>query len=151
MLRGLSALKGMVDASVFGAAIQHCGQKLWWPALLKIYKIKEQLGISFFCIQQSICLNALACCLRCDRWKITSQHLQARKAEALTLAKRVFQEREPQTLYEYSCLLSASLKLCHLAGTSDALEWADELLMWSERQPFDKTMLALIHQRASLI
>ena len=132
----------MVDASVFGAAMQHCGQNQWWAGLLEIWRQKEQLCMSFFCIQQSICLNALACCLRCDRTQISTSQLSERKGTALALAKVVFQERSPQTRYEFNCILSASLKLCHMSGTDEAFQWSAEILNWSESQPFDKTIVS---------
>ena len=106
----------LVDASVFGAAMQLCGQRLWW--------------------------DALACCLRCDRTQISSQQLLRRKTLALGLAKRVFEERQSQTTYELNCLLSASLKLCRLAGTHEAMSWSAELLHWSKGQPFAKTIVS---------
>ena len=134
--------RDLVDASVFGAAMQLCGQRLWWDALLWLHREKERLNISFFCIQQSICLNSLACCLRCDRTQISSRQLLRRKSLALGLAKRVFEERQPQTTYEFNCLLSASLKLCRLAGTHEAMSWSAELLHWSKGQPFAKTIVS---------
>ena len=134
--------RDLVDASVFGAAMQLCGQNLWWEALLWLHQQKEQLSISFFCIQQSICLNSLACCLKCDRRQIPSRKLLKRKTLALELAKRVFEERQPQTTYEFNCLLSASLKLCRMAGTREAMSWSEELLHWSQGQSFAKTIVS---------
>ena len=129
------------DASVFGAAMQLCGQRWWWDALNIIYTWKEDYGVVFFAVQQSICLNALACCLRVNRNYIDRNQLTQRKKHAVRLGQTVFDERLPSTTLEFNCLLSASLKLCTLAGTQEAFDWATNLLDWSEGQPFQKTIV----------
>ena len=131
-----------VDASVIGSAMQLCGQRVWWETLLWFYHQKQQLGIAFFCIEQSICLNALACCLKCDLKKVSSQQVLERKGSALELAKDVFQEYEPQTSEEFNCILSTCLKLCRLVGTDAAIAWSQELIDWAKNQPFAKTIVS---------
>ena len=49
---------GKVDASVVGAALQRCGQGLWWNALIEIRELQEQHGIVLHCIEHNI-FNAL--------------------------------------------------------------------------------------------
>ncbi len=72
---------------------------------------------------------------------IDRNQLIQRKKHAVRLGQTVFDERRPSTTLEFNCLLSASLKLCNLAGTQEAFDWATNLLDWSEGQTFQKTIV----------
>lgn len=130
---------GKVDASVVGAALQRCGQGLWWNALIKIRKLQEQHGIVLHCIEHNIFNHALASCLKCR--KCTASQMNIRKAKAFRVAREIWGHPVPSNAADFNCALSSAFQVCARAGSSEAFTWADELWTWSEGQPFEKSMV----------
>lgn len=128
-----------IDASVVGAAMQRCGQGLWWKELLEIRESQEQMGIVLYCLEHSLLLHALASCLKCKR--CSDSEMDVRKAHAFQLAQTIWGHPLPSTVHEFNCALSSVLQLCIRVGSSEAFAWADELWNWSEKQPFEKTVV----------
>lgn len=131
---------GMVDASVVCAALQKCGQGLWWNALIEIRELQERHGIVVLhSIQYSILNHALASCLKCR--KCTDTQMNIRKAKAFRLAREIWGHPVPSDAAAFNCALSSAFQLCVRVGSHEAFTWADELWTWSERQPFEKSMV----------
>ena len=130
---------GKVDASVVGAALQRCGQGLWWNALIEIRELQEQHGIVLHCIEHNIFKHAFASCLKCR--KCTVSQLNNRKAKAFRLAREIWGHPVPSNAADFNCALSSAFQVCVRVGSSEAFTWADELWTWSEGQPFEKSMV----------
>ena len=74
-----------VEADTLGAAMQTCGHRMWWDALLEVFDMKRTLHLQ---VIPSIAFNALACCLRSDAEKVSACQLLQRKEIAMDLAKK---------------------------------------------------------------
>ena len=74
-----------VEAGTLGAAMQTCGHRMWWDALLEVFEMKRTLHLQ---VIPSIAFNALACCLRCDAEKVSACQLLQRKEIAVDLAQK---------------------------------------------------------------
>eukprot|EP00438_Fugacium_kawagutii_P005589 Skav209408 [mRNA] locus=scaffold2187:122689:123888:+ [translate_table: standard] len=134
------ALKeGKVDGSVVGAALQRCGQGLWWTELLEVQELSERNGIAWNSIQQNIFLTALASCLKCKSIGQTDQFV--RRAKAFQLAQAVWGYSLPTGQRAFNCALSSALNVCAQVGTKAAFSWADELWTWSQTQPFERSIV----------
>ena len=131
--------EGQVDASVVGAAIQRCGQSLWWKELLEIRQLQEQNGIDLLFVGNTLLLHALASCLKCDN--CTASEMKVRKSKAFQMAKAVWGHPLPSTQAEFNCALSSVLQVCVRVGSSEAFTWGDELWRWSDRQPFKRSVV----------
>ncbi len=117
--------KAEVDSSVFGAAMQKCGHRRWWDALLDAYGIQCGMDISLSRIQRCIFLTALGNCLK-DR-SISCRKMNARKVKGLILGKQIWQEMSvPSHAREYNTALGAAFSLCAAVGKA-ALPWASEI------------------------
>ncbi|CAE7479904.1 unnamed protein product [Symbiodinium natans] len=127
---------GALEASIFGSAMQRCGQGMWWDQLVYIYSMHRELGVSLHCIENNILLHALASCLKCKRTSVEA--MEIRKQQALKLARGAWGCPPPTAVADFNCGLSSALRLCARIG-SDAYAWADELWEWSEQQPLQKT------------
>lgn len=125
--------EGRIDASVVGAAMQRCGQGLWWKELLEIRESQEQMGIVLHCIQHNLLLHALASCLKCKR--CSDSEMDVRKAHAFQMARTIWGHPFPSTVHDFNCALSSVLQLCVRVGSSEAFAWADELWNWSHTRP----------------
>ena len=120
--------KAEVDSSVFGAAMQKCGYRRWWDALLDVYRIQCDMGISLSGIQRCIFLAALGNCLK-DR-SISHWNMNGRRVKGLVLGKQIWQGMSAPseaTDYDYNTALSSALSLCAAVGEA-ALPWASEIL-----------------------
>ena len=120
--------KAEVDSSVFGAAMQKCGYRRWWDALLDVYRIQCDMDISLSGIQRCIFLAALGNCLK-DR-SISRWNMNGRRVKGLLLGKQIWQGMSAPseaTDYDYNTALSSALSLCAAVGEA-ALPWASEIL-----------------------
>ena len=132
--------EGRIDASVVGAAMQRCGQGLWWKELLEIREAQEQMGIVLYCLEHNLLLHALASCLKCKR--CSDSEMDVRKAHAFQLAQTIWGRPFPSTVQDFNSALGSVLQVCVRVGSSEAFAWADELWNWSEKQPFEIGIVA---------
>ena len=75
-----------VEQDTLGTAMQTCGHRMWWDALLEVFEMKNKLRLQIR--YTSIVFNALACCLRCDAERVSACQLLQRKEIAVDLAKK---------------------------------------------------------------
>ena len=115
-----------VDGSVIGAAMQTCGHRRWWEALMQVYDEAVHHNIQLDRIQRSIFINAMAACLQ--RSQCSDLELSARKDRALRLSKHVWNHMSfPSKELDFLCALGAAWRVCAEIG-EQALPWAEELL-----------------------
>lgn len=117
-----------VDASVFSAAMQRCGQGRWWEALLRVRALQEECGVVLDPIGQNILMRSLAQCVR-------GEHgfgpVQDRRDAIVQLGRQAW-----EGCSQDSISLSAALNLCAVADRVEGSRWADELLVWAQQQNF---------------
>lgn len=129
--------ENQIDHSVFGAAVQRCGQGRWWEGLSSVYEVLQRSGVRLDNIGRSIFLTAL--------WKCAGNEFEnkapPRPGLLLALGEQVLRDvEEIADDSQFNALLGSALRLCVVAREERALAWAEELWAWSERQPFTKTV-----------
>lgn len=129
-----AASAGRLEESVINAAMQTCGYKFWWDALLDLRCWKTELGMKSSPIGRNIFIAALN--------KASKGLEREYKQQALQLAKEMWQEAAPDTASRsYKAGVGAVLSLCAASDEPDALAWAEEIWGWAknheEFQPDD--------------
>mmetsp|Transcript_149131 Transcript_149131/g.415652 ORF Transcript_149131/g.415652 Transcript_149131/m.415652 type:complete len:468 (+) Transcript_149131:59-1462(+) len=126
---------GRADASVFGAAMQRCGQSSWWDALLEVRRAQRQAGVTLWPLQRNICLTALSRCVRSAG--DGSAAVPSRQRELVSLGREVWDEVGPATDSDtFKSGLGAALRICAVADGVAGLDWAEELWTWAQQQRF---------------
>lgn len=116
-----------VDASVFGAAMQRCGQSRWWDALLTVRMLQKSSGMSLFYVQRNTYLAALRKSVRKEGgFGVVLE----RQQKAVALGKQVWEEVRPTA--DDTIGLNAALHLCAAGIKIEGLEWAEELWQWAK-------------------
>lgn len=124
---------GNIDASVFGAAMQRCGQGRWWTTLQEVSRIRRDSGTTFVWVQTSIQLSALAKAVRGEQgYGIDT----SRQQQLLQLAKSEWSEQDAS---QVSCIaLGAAWNICAICAqgpsSSLAASWAEELMDLATQQ-----------------
>lgn len=124
LLRALhSALENeSIDVSVFGAAMQRCGQGQWWDALLQVRGLQQQVGACLGPECLSIFLIALVRSIRGSG----SDDALSRQHTALSLAKQAWIEANPSP--SNCVVLCSALRLCSVVTeVAECLPWAEDL------------------------
>eukprot|EP00931_Biecheleriopsis_adriatica_P122481 TRINITY_DN97471_c0_g1_i1.p1 TRINITY_DN97471_c0_g1~~TRINITY_DN97471_c0_g1_i1.p1 ORF type:complete len:494 (+),score=47.92 TRINITY_DN97471_c0_g1_i1:113-1594(+) len=118
---------GCAEASIFGAAMQHCGNRRWWDILLKLQSYRREIGIKTGPVQLSIFLSALRHCARGPKFGMIDE----RRDKLLQLAKEAWSEAErPLDAKSFNVVLGAALRLCTAARDENGLSWGRELWEW---------------------
>jgi len=127
---------GRVDASVFAAAMQRCGQARWWDALLAVWDLQKQQQIPFSSIQQSICLSALRYSVRGERG---FGAVPQRSEQLIRLGRQAWGEAPIpcHNADEVNIMLNAALMLCTVRSGEDCFAWAEELWRWASSLAVD--------------
>eukprot|EP00930_Biecheleria_cincta_P061354 TRINITY_DN46920_c0_g1_i1.p1 TRINITY_DN46920_c0_g1~~TRINITY_DN46920_c0_g1_i1.p1 ORF type:complete len:442 (+),score=55.27 TRINITY_DN46920_c0_g1_i1:31-1356(+) len=138
---------GEVDPSVFGAAMQQCGQSFWWDALLQIDRLRRQAKLTLHPIERNIFLTALARCVRNPAQN--QENAPSRQKRVLQIAQRIWGEVEqPLDEDNFNIGLGVALTVCIAAGEHAGLCWAEELWSWAEKHqhfqiyPMEYTLMA---------
>eukprot|EP00928_Gymnodinium_smaydae_P033709 TRINITY_DN24074_c0_g1_i1.p1 TRINITY_DN24074_c0_g1~~TRINITY_DN24074_c0_g1_i1.p1 ORF type:complete len:432 (-),score=27.50 TRINITY_DN24074_c0_g1_i1:80-1375(-) len=132
----LAISAGRVDASVFGAAAQRCGQGRWWDALLKVHSLHVSIGVPFLPVQRNMYLTALS---RCTKGERGFGIVQSRKQTAVTLGKSIWLAVDKSDA-QANIGLNAALHLCVVSADMGGVEWAEQL--WEETCPGHKDRLS---------
>jgi len=119
-----------IDPSVFGAAMQRCGQGRWWDALLDVRQVQRWLGVRLFSAEGSIYLNAL---MRSVRSVSSEGPTPARQRRLVELGKEAWHEVGGATRIE-TPMLNAALRLCSAASEHAGLVWGEELWAWAQQR-----------------
>eukprot|EP00928_Gymnodinium_smaydae_P053071 TRINITY_DN37149_c0_g1_i1.p1 TRINITY_DN37149_c0_g1~~TRINITY_DN37149_c0_g1_i1.p1 ORF type:complete len:446 (+),score=19.79 TRINITY_DN37149_c0_g1_i1:175-1512(+) len=129
------ANQGIIDSSVFGAAMQRCGQGFWWDALVRVEALRKNMKFPLYPIERNIFLTALA---RCVRNPGENRDIEPdRQKQILSMAKEVWVEVEqPRDVDNFNIGLGAALTVCHVSNEPAGLQWADELWSWAQQQNF---------------
>lgn len=85
--------KDLVDFSVIGAAMQTCGMKSWWDALLEVRRIQTKHNIKLTPVQRNIFIAALTRAASGRAKGIVEE----RRARLLSLAQDMWSEIAPAT------------------------------------------------------
>mmetsp|Transcript_168808 Transcript_168808/g.536740 ORF Transcript_168808/g.536740 Transcript_168808/m.536740 type:complete len:372 (-) Transcript_168808:314-1429(-) len=129
-----------IDASVFGAALQRCGQGRWWSALSKVRKLQMHANISLFSVEGSIYSNAL---MRSIRDSSGDGIVTTRQKQLVSLGREVWHEvlghAEIRTPF-----LNSALRLCSAAADREGLIFGEEMWLWAKQAglKFDRTSYA---------
>ena len=107
---------GQADTSVFNVAVQLCGDKRWWDALLEIRAMQHHTGIPCNHILQSSLLTALSKCSKGQKFGVA----KGRSQQILRTAKLVWNEATPNVV-----VLTSALTVCACVERDAALEWAE--------------------------
>ena len=119
----------LVDTSVFGAAMQRCGQGRWWDALCEVRQRQVNIGIALDKIQGTMYLAALA---RCVRGEYGFGPIPERQKLIVPLAKQAWTEhRAPNDVQQDNFCFNAALRVCHSAAGTDGIKWGEELWKWA--------------------
>ena len=120
--------EGLGEASVFGAAVQTCGNRGWWEGFLELHQLCEDEGMKLDVVQRNIALDALSHLLKPEgKYGIDRE----RAFVALEMAKWYWEEVAPaQDTANFNIGLCSSLKLATCLDFHDARIWA--LSLWSE-------------------
>ena len=133
--------EGKLEASVFGAAMQVCGNQGWWEGLVELRQIQRKEGVTLFSVERSIALTALAHCLKLRR---RQQVVPERRPVALALAGQFWREVEPATdALTFNSSLSSALKLATCVDCEGAYNWGSEVWRESEEVAFRKSHITL--------
>ena len=131
---------GKLEASVFGAAMQTCGNYGWWKGLLQLRRLQEKESIVLFTKELSIALNSLAHSLKVDHRKLV---VPERVPIALDMAKTYWREVGParcaRNAHDFNVCLTSALKLATLLNCDAAYEWASKVWRTS---PYDPSHVA---------
>ena len=133
--------EGKLEASVFGAAMQVCGNQGWWEGLVELRRLQRKEHVTLFSVERSIALTALAHCL-----KLRRKHLVVpeRVPIALGMAKQFWIEAEPATdALAFNCSLGSALKLATCLDRESAYKWGLEVWSESEQVAFPKNHVTL--------
>ncbi|CAE7455768.1 unnamed protein product [Symbiodinium sp. CCMP2592] len=129
--------QAQMDASVIGAAVQHCGFQRWWFALLQVHQLHKRYKLDPG-IGRHLLLSALARCMKDKTLDVAE--LAARGPKALELGKQTWKAMPELTSEVAFCAaLGSAWSLCDAVGSADAVQWANELHAWSESQSFTAT------------
>jgi len=122
---------GLVDVSVFSAAMQRCGQGRWWDALQEVRDEQLSVGVATSPILCTMYINAMTRSLRSERGFGV---VPARQRQVLPFAKAAWDEAGISKHLDFPtapCALNAALRLCAAVGREPAaFEWAAELWTW---------------------
>ena len=133
--------EGKLEASVFGAAMQVCGNQGWWEGLVELRQIQRKEGVTLFSVERSIALTALAHCLKFRR---KQQVVPERRPVALALAGQFWREVEPATdALAFNCSLGSALKLATCLDCLGAYNWGSEVWCEAEKVAFTKNQVTL--------
>lgn len=124
-----------IDASVFSAAMQRCGQMRWWDTLLELRALQLGCGVNVGPIGVNILLKSLA---QCVRGEYGFGPVRERQDVVVQLGREAWKECD-QDIGRCSAVqkvmnLAAALHLCAAGTGPDASQWADALVAWAQEQ-----------------
>ena len=132
-----ASAKGHLEASVWGAAIQRCGDRGWWRGLMELCQLQQEEDVVLFPCQRNILLTALANSLKRKRQHNT---VPERVPIALEMAKAYSREIGPaQDVRNFNIGLSSALKLATCLDCEAARNWGLEVWNESSQDTFRKT------------
>eukprot|EP00929_Paragymnodinium_shiwhaense_P104703 TRINITY_DN69352_c0_g1_i2.p1 TRINITY_DN69352_c0_g1~~TRINITY_DN69352_c0_g1_i2.p1 ORF type:complete len:479 (-),score=21.87 TRINITY_DN69352_c0_g1_i2:330-1766(-) len=132
--------KSLVEPSVFGAAMQRCGEQRWWDVLLAIRDRQRQEDVQLGDVERNIFLTALSCSVKLrGSGKLVDERRRRLVEVGRSMWKEVPKSRDART---FNSALSSCFRLCQLASTRQGLRWAVEVWEWSEHQPFPRNCIS---------
>ena len=134
-------IEGKLEASVFSAAMQTCGNKGWWEGLLELRRVQQEEDVTLCPVGRSIALTALTHCL-----KLEHKHrvVPERVPIALKIAKEYWGEAGPaRDVQHINIVLSSALKLATHLDCRAAKQWGLELWREFQHDAFDKHQITL--------
>ena len=128
--------EGKLEASVFGAAMQTCGNFGSWEGLMKLRQLQHKEGTALYPIQRNIALTALTYSLKRGRkYAVVPNRAEA----ALEMAKQVWKEVEAATdKVNFNNGISSVLKLATCMDSDAACAWGLEIWSESKSAAFEK-------------
>ena len=114
----------VVDPSVFGSAMQRCGQGRWWDALQEVKQL-QAATCSWDPPGRNMYIIALARAVRNERSPGLSIE---RRQLLLPLAQQAWQEktRPKESKNDLIMCISSTLRLCTVAQNPDAFDFAED-------------------------
>jgi len=118
---------GNIDVSVFGAAMQRCGQGRWWTTLQEVSKIRRESGTESNWVLTTIQISALAKAVRGEHGYGVDT---SRQQQLLQLAKSEWSDQDPSQVSGIA--LGAAWNVCAVCAQGPsrilAASWAEELM-----------------------
>lgn len=121
---------GTVEITVFGAAMQKCGQLKAWDALKTIRDLQKHSGFKLTEIELSIYLHSLAECVR-----VKGGVLRERQLMILSLGREAWSDSMP--FHVTKTCIGSVIAVCAAAAPvakSESLRWAEEMLLTSKNE-----------------
>ena len=119
--------KGQLEASVWGAAVQRCGDRGWWQGLTQLCQLQQERLVLFPC-ERNILLTALANSLKCKK---KHHNVPEHVPIALEMAKAYWREVGlDKDIANFNIGASSALKLATCLDCEAAWHWGLEV--WSE-------------------
>ena len=123
-------MEGKLEASVFGAAMQTCGNEGWWKGMLELHRLRKEEAVLLPPIVRNIALTALAHCLKGKR---DQKVVLDRVPIALEMAKEYWREAGVGDARDFNIGVSSALKLATCLDCEAAHQWGMEV--WSDSRP----------------
>jgi len=124
--------EGIIESSIFSAAMQTCGYRCWWQTLQKVRDVQLQTHVELDSVGTSIGITAITGNLRSEG---LFDVLQERKEPALRMAKDLWQEAQAWT---NPVVLSGALKLCTQLDCPAGWQWGQQIWQQSEDAGMEK-------------
>lgn len=121
---------GTVEVTVFGAAMQKCGQLKAWDALQTIRDLQKRSNFKLTEFEMSIYLRSLAECVR-----IKGGVLRERQLMILSLAWEAWSDSMP--FHVTKACIGSAIAVCAAAAPvakSASLHWAEEMLQLAKNE-----------------